>query len=106
LAATKKQVYSPKGTLNFGEEPIMRLDIYRRAENGGRFSYLAVPEGKEIPEEATNIDWETAERSVDFDDAADQLPQFAIEEPMEQITSKGYAITSSRNLIDISHDVV
>lgn len=84
----------------------MRLDIYRRPENGGRFSYLAVPEGRQIPDEATNVDWETAERSVDIDDSADQLTQFSIDEPMEQITSKGYAITSSKKLIDISHDVV
>ncbi|MEG0885806.1 MAG: DUF6139 family protein, partial [Janthinobacterium sp.] len=29
----------------------MRVDIYRRAEHDGIFSYLAVPEGKLIPEE-------------------------------------------------------
>jgi len=32
----------------------MRVDIYRRAEHDGIFSYLAVPEGKIIPEEVTN----------------------------------------------------
>src|SRR5690606_13038469 len=38
--------------------PAMRLDIYRRPEPEGRFSYLAVPEGKPIPQEAINTDWE------------------------------------------------
>lgn len=36
----------------------MRVDIYRRAEHDGIFSYLAVPEGKLIPEEVTNTDWQ------------------------------------------------
>jgi hypothetical protein len=83
----------------------MRLDIYRRPEAGGHYSYLAVPEGKMIPDEATNIDWETAERSVDFDEEDDQLTQFAIEYPLEQISAKGYAITSVKNLIEISHNL-
>ncbi len=83
----------------------MRLDIYKRPENGGRYSYLAVPEGNQIPEEAINIDWEAAERSVDFDENEDKLTEFLIEDPVEQISSKGYAITSVKNLIDISHDI-
>jgi hypothetical protein len=76
----------------------MRLDIYKRPETGGQFSYLAVPEGKLIPDEATNVDWQTEERSLDFDDGNDRLAQFAIDDPMEQITAKGYAITSVKNL--------
>jgi hypothetical protein len=83
----------------------MRLDIYRRPETGGHYSYLAVPEGKVIPQEATNVDWETAERSIDFNETADQLPEFAIEYPFEQISSKGYAITSVKDLIEISHNL-
>lgn len=78
----------------------MRVDIYRRPENGGRFTYLAVPEGKIIPDEATNIDWEAAERSVDLEDSAERLPQFSIDAPLEQISAKGYAITSVRTLGD------
>lgn len=78
----------------------MRVDIYRRSENGGRFTYLAVPEGKLIPDEATNIDWEAAERSVDLEDSAERLPQFSIDAPLEQISAKGYAITSVKTLGD------
>lgn len=76
----------------------MRLDIYRRPEHAGRFSYLAVPEGKKIPEEAINTDWEEAERGITLDDGETALPQFAIEAPFEQISAKGYAITSVKNL--------
>ncbi len=81
----------------------MRLDIYKRPENGGQYSYLAVPEGKEIPQEATNIDWEAAERSIDFDENDGALSAFAIEEPFQQINSKGYAITSVKSLGDAGH---
>jgi hypothetical protein len=83
----------------------MRLDIYKRLENGGRYSYLAVPEGNLIPEEATNIDWQAAERSIDFDEKKDKLSEFLIEDPLEQISAKGYAITSIKNLIPISQDM-
>lgn len=81
----------------------MRLDIYKRPENGGFYSYLAVPEGKTIPDEAMSVDWETAERGIEFNEDDTMLSQFAIEEPLGQISAKGYAITSVKNLIAISH---
>lgn len=80
----------------------MRLDIYKRPENDGKYSYLAVPEGKEIPQEATNVDWETAQRSIDFDESNGRLSDFSIDDPLQQINSKGYAITSVKNLVDAS----
>lgn len=76
----------------------MRLDIYRRPENNGKFSYLAVPEGNMIPQEAISIEWETADRSVELDDDSPQLPEFAIENPLQQIHTKGYAITSVKHI--------
>ena len=72
----------------------MRLDIYRRAENDGKYSYLAVPESKNIPEEATNTDWEVEARAFEIDDEADQLPDYAIEHISDQIAEKGYAMTA------------
>lgn len=72
----------------------MRLDIYRRAEHDGKFSYLAVPESKDIPEEATNTDWEVEQRAVEVQDDASGLPDYAIEHLNEQIAEKGYAVTS------------
>ena len=79
----------------------MKLDIYKRAESGGRFSYLAVPEGKVLPDEVTNIDWEDAERGIEFDESGNgdaSLDAYAIENPVEQITAKGYAITSVNDI--------
>ena len=72
----------------------MRLDIYRRAETDGKYSYLAVPEERNIPNEATNTDWEMEARAVEVDDAADQLPEFEIEHLNDQIAEKGYAMTA------------
>ena len=72
----------------------MRIDIYRRAEHDGKFSYLAVPESKDIPEEATNTDWEVAQRAVEVKDGANHLPEFSIEHLSEQIAEKGYAVTA------------
>ena len=72
----------------------MRLDIYRRAERDGKYSYLAVPEAKNIPEEATNTDWEIETRAYEVDDGASQLPDFDIENLRGQIAEKGYAMTS------------
>lgn len=76
----------------------MRIDIYRRAEHAGQFSYLAVPEGKVIPEEVINTDWEATDRALDLDDGAKHLAEFAIDDPLAQIEAKGYAITSVKAL--------
>ena len=72
----------------------MRIDIYRRAETDGKFSYLAVPEAKEIPQEAINTDWEVEARAVEVEDEADQLPDYSIMHLTEQIAEKGYAVTA------------
>ena len=76
----------------------MRIDIYRRAEHDGHFSYLAVPEGKLIPEEVVNTDWEPTDRAVDLADGATHLKDFSIDNPLGQIQAKGYAITSVKDL--------
>ncbi len=72
----------------------MRVDLYRRPEAGGKYSYLLVLEGKPIPEEANNTDWEIAAEGIDVSDEREALPEYAIEQPFRQIGSKGYAITS------------
>jgi len=71
----------------------MRVDIYRRAESNEQFSYLAVPAGRVIPEEATNTDWETEVRAVEMGEQAEQVSHYAIPQPEQQIAEKGYAIT-------------
>lgn len=72
----------------------MRLDIYRRAENDGKFSYLAVPETRNIPEEATNTDWQVEARAVEVEDDAEHLEDYEINHVSAQIAEKGYAVTS------------
>ena len=72
----------------------MRLDIYRRAENDGKFSYLAVPQDCNIPNEAINTDWQVEARALEIADEADQLPDYDIEHLTEQIAEKGYAVTA------------
>ncbi|MES2152063.1 MAG: DUF6139 family protein [Pseudomonadota bacterium] len=72
----------------------MRLDIYRRAEQGGKFSYLAVPEAHYIPQEATGTDWQVEARALDIADGADQLPEFDIRHLSAQLAEKGYAMTA------------
>lgn len=72
----------------------MRLDIYRRAENDGQFSYLAVPEDKQIPDEAINTDWVIEARAVEVQDEAERLEEFDIDRLNEQLAEKGYAMTA------------
>jgi hypothetical protein len=72
----------------------MRLDIYRRAEHDGKFSYLAVPETRNIPEEATNTDWIVEAKAIEVDDNADHLEDYSIENVTGQIAEKGYAVTA------------
>ena len=67
----------------------MRLDIYRRPENDCKLSYLAVPEARNIPEEATNTDWEIEVRAIEVPDDADQLEDYDIANVAGQINDKG-----------------
>lgn len=72
----------------------MRLDIYRRAESDGKFSYLAVPEDRNIPQEATNTDWEMEAKALEVEDEAEQIVDYDIKHLSEQIAEKGYAVTA------------
>ncbi|HYD96307.1 MAG TPA: DUF6139 family protein [Noviherbaspirillum sp.] len=75
----------------------MKVDVYKRPEREGMFSYLAVPEGRPIPSEATNIDWETAENSIDLDENNEPVHGFSAADALSQINDKGYAITRVQN---------
>lgn len=75
----------------------MKVDVYRRPEAEGKYSYLAVPEGRPIPHEATNVDWETALNNIDLDDGNEPVEGLSAESALRQIDAKGYAISSARN---------
>ncbi|MES2298354.1 MAG: DUF6139 family protein [Pseudomonadota bacterium] len=72
----------------------MRLDIYRRAEGPGIFSYLAVPEQQRIPNEVVNTDWEVEALAVESDEEGDCVPDYAIEHVAAQLAEKSYALTA------------
>jgi len=74
----------------------MKVDVYRRPEAEGKYSYLAVPEGRPIPHEATNLDWETALNNVDLDDGNEPVEGLPADNALYQINTKGYAISSTR----------
>lgn len=76
----------------------MRVDIYRRPEQRGRFSYLAVPEGRTIPDEAINTDWQAELRGMEVGEDAELLADYGMPEAVPQLQEKGYAITSVKNL--------
>jgi hypothetical protein len=78
----------------------MRVDIYRRAEAHGKFSHLAVPEGKPIPQEAINTDWQDEASARELDENRERWEEFGIEQPARQIREKGYAITSLKEQTD------
>lgn len=77
----------------------MRVDIYKRPEIKGQFSYMAVPEGKTIPQEVIGTDWEIVKPAVECEGAED-LERYSIGTPLEQIKAKGYAITSSEKFLN------
>ena len=83
----------------------MKVDVYKRPEPGGIYSYLAVPEGRPIPNEATAIDWETAEHNIDLDENNEPVLGLPARDALEQIQAKGYAISSVKNKIRIGPSV-
>lgn len=84
----------------------MKVDVYKRPEQEGFYSYLAVPQGRPIPEEATNIDWETAEHNIDLDPSHEPaMLGLSADDALHQIDVKGYAISSLRNKIRIGPNI-
>lgn len=77
----------------------MKVDLYKRPESEGKFSYLAVPEGKEIPEEATNVEWERVDQTADFEASAESIHGLEPGDALEQIRDKGYAISHLRDQV-------
>jgi hypothetical protein len=72
----------------------MQLDIYRRPEPEHKLSFMAVPAGKPIPQEADNVDWKLVATATEMDVESGSLAEYGIDKPGEQIREKGYAITS------------
>jgi hypothetical protein len=78
----------------------MQLDIYRRPEPHHKLSFLAVPSGKRLPEEVTDVDWLVEARGVELDVEAPHLADYAIDDAGAQIREKGYAITSLKHQVE------
>lgn len=76
----------------------MRVDIYRRPEAEGKFSHLAVPEGRPIPQEAINTDWESEASGRELDETRAHWEEYGIHQPGAQLREKGYAITSLHDM--------
>lgn len=83
----------------------MKVDVYKRPEHEGLYTYLAVPEGRPIPQEATNTDWETAENNVDLDQDNEPVLGLTADDAMQQISNKGYAISSIQNKVRIGPNI-
>lgn len=79
----------------------MKVDVYKRPETLGHYAYLAVPEGRPIPNEATNIDWETEGQNIDLDETHEPVEGLSVEDAIQQIDMKGYAISSQQNKVII-----
>ena len=80
----------------------MQLDIYRRPEAQHKLSFLAVPAGKLLPEEVTNVDWQVEAAGVDLDTDSNSLSRYGIDHATGQIAEKGYAITSVNHQVEAS----
>jgi len=71
----------------------MKVDVYKRPDGEGLFSYLLIPHAKPLPGEVTNTDWQMHERDVDFERDGSRHFTLQPEDAFVQIGEKGYAIT-------------
>ena len=71
----------------------MKVDVYKRPDTDGLFSYLVLPHQRAMPEEVTNTDWVIHERNVDFERDGKRHFTLHAEDAFLQIGEKGYAIT-------------
>lgn len=74
----------------------MKVDVYKRPDTNGKYSYLAVPQGRPIPEEATAVDWETEQHNIDLDPDNQSVDGLSADDALAQINTKGYAISRSQ----------
>lgn len=80
----------------------MQLDIYCRTEPEHKLSYLAVPAGRPIPQEAVSVEWQLHARAVELDENSASLREYGIERAAAQLGEKGYAITSLSHQVEAS----
>ncbi|MBO9535340.1 DUF6139 family protein [Herbaspirillum sp.] len=71
----------------------MKVDVYKRPDSDGLFSYLVIPHRHALPEEVTNTDWLVHEQDVDFERDGRRHFTLQPEDAFRQIGEKGYAIT-------------
>ncbi|MGV8898060.1 MAG: DUF6139 family protein [Burkholderiaceae bacterium] len=71
----------------------MKVDIYQRMESQNRTSYLTVPQGKPLPQEVTNTDWQITEHNIDLENDTSPVFNLTLDDALAQIDAKGYAIT-------------
>ncbi|EIJ47898.1 hypothetical protein GWL_21390 [Herbaspirillum sp. GW103] len=71
----------------------MKVDVYKRPDGGGLFSYLVLPHEEALPPEVTNTDWQLHEQNVDFERDGKRHFTLEAEDAFMQIGEKGYAIT-------------
>ncbi|AKN66131.1 MULTISPECIES: DUF6139 family protein [Herbaspirillum] len=71
----------------------MKVDVYKRPDGAGLFSYLVIPHEKMLPDEVTNTDWQIHEQNVDFERDGKRHFTLQAEDAFMQIGEKGYAIT-------------
>ncbi len=77
----------------------MKVDLYKRTEAEGKYSYLAVPEGKIIPAEVTSIDWEKVDQTVEFEGISEPVHGLKPADVLQQIRDKGYAISHLKDQV-------
>ncbi|MFL9925948.1 DUF6139 family protein [Herbaspirillum lusitanum] len=81
----------------------MKVDVYKRPDTDGLYSYLVIPHEKPLPQEVTNTDWMMHEQDVNFEGNGNGRKHFTLEpdDAFRQIGEKGYAIS---HLCDRSRD--
>ena len=77
----------------------MKLDIYKRPETEGQFSFMAIPSGKVIPEEVPGEEWEVVTYGREIAHV-DDFSDLSIDKPFDQLEVKGYAITGAKDLVE------
>lgn len=84
----------------------MKVDIFKREETNEDYTYLAVPHGKDIPQEATNTDWFLSSENTYIGQDNDGMEGLDGPDALHQIQEKGYAITNMKDKVRIGSSAV
>jgi hypothetical protein len=79
----------------------MKIDVFRTIQTDDDYTYLAIPHGKNIPEDAANKNWILSSENIYISQDDDSIEGLDAYDVLEQIRKQGYAVSHTEDKVHI-----